>query len=175
MISKTEEQELVNSAIKGNQNAFRYLYQQYVDQLFRFLLQFSENRQEVQDWTQRAFIKAFTRLNTFKMQSRFKTWLFTIAINEMKMDRRSDFEFTEFSESTYPNDSENFISDIEDSENWIKTKTALKQLQPLKRIVFLLHVAEGYTHEHISEILSIKEGASRTILHRAKKELQNLI
>ncbi len=175
MISQTEEIQLIKNALKGNQNAFNQLYNHHVDQLFRFLHQFSKNRQEVQDWTQRAFIKAFSKLNSFKLESRFKTWLFTIGLNEMRSDRRSGPEFIEFPETF--SESEFTQPDAEEAEfdNWIIAKDAIRTLTPDKRMILLLHVAEGYSHQEIGEILSIQEGTSRIILHRAKKELRQKV
>lgn len=174
MISKAEEQKLVYRALKGDQNAFQSLYDHHIDLLFRFLNQFSQNRFEVQEWTQRAFIKAFTRLYTFKMNSRFKTWLFTIGLNEMRTDMRTGFEFVELSNIDNTHEFDETPEETE-PENWNKAKEAIRELSPEKRMVLLLHIAEGYSHQEIGEILSIKEGTSRIILHRAKKELKTKI
>ena len=174
-MSIKEEKKLILQALKGDQDAFKSLYDHHVDQLFRFLNQFSDNRHEVQDWIQRAFIKAFTRLNTFKMQSRFKTWLFTIGLNEMRIDKRSGFEFIELSENDRTVDSSQLRFEGEEFENWHKAKEVIKALAPDKRIILLLHVAEGYSHQEIAKILSITEGTSRIILHRAKKEIKTKV
>lgn len=170
MLSETVEIQLINRAIAGDQSAFKKLYEHHADALFQFLHQFSNDRSMVQDWTQRAFIKAFNKLNSFKMDSRFKTWLFAIGINEMRTDKRATIKFVELPED--------FIeTEIEENETeplrWFKAKKAIRELPPQKKIILLLHVAEGYTHRDIGETLSIKEGTSRIILHRVKEELRN--
>ncbi|MBO6525169.1 MAG: RNA polymerase sigma factor [Balneolaceae bacterium] len=165
MISETEEIQLINRAMKGSQSAFHQLYDLHLDSLFRFLTQFTQDRDQVQEWTQRAFVKAFLKLTTFEFKSRFKTWLFTIGLNEMRTDMRSRFKFVELDEAPEQ------IEEESESEQWEMVKEAIKDLSPDKKIILLLHIAEGYSHKEIAEMLSIKEGTSRIILHRTKKEL----
>lgn len=168
MLSGTEEIQIIISAVKGNQKSFNLLYKEHVDSLFRFLNQFSTDRELVKDWTQRTFIKAFDKLESFKRESRFKTWLFKIGLNEMRSDLRSKIYFEEIpeSETISLEDPEPF------SETWGNAREVIRRLSPDKRMILLLHVAEGYSHKEIAEMLAIKEGTSRIMLHRAKEELR---
>ena len=172
MLSGTEEIQLIQRALAGDQQAFEMLYETHLDELFAFLNQFSEDREQVKDWSQRAFIKAFKKLGHFKGNSRFKTWLFTIGLNEMRTDMRTKIRFVEY-DSSY--ESESFSDDEEESELWIQAKKAIRKLTPLKKMVVLLHVAEDYSHREIGEMLSINESHSRIILHRAKEELKSMV
>ena len=86
--SQAAEATLVGRARGGDQKAFRSLYDAHVSPLFRFLSQFSFDREETREWVQRAFINAFGRLDQFDGRSTFSTWLFTIGLNEMRSDRR---------------------------------------------------------------------------------------
>ena len=171
MLSGTEEIKLINQAINGDQNAYRILYDHHIDGLFAFLNQFSKDRDLVRDWTQRAFIKAFNKLSTFKFNARFKSWLFTIGLNEMRSDMRVPIKFVEL------NDNELDHADEEDIDPvlWELAKEAIRDLDPKKKMILLLHVAEGYSHSEIAEMLSIKEGTSRIILHRTKEELRKQV
>src|SRR3989339_983360 len=83
-----EEINLVKRIKSGDHNAFKELYKNNVSPLFMFMKQFSIDNAKVEDWVQRAFIKAYENINRFDGISLFKTWLFKIAINEMKMDFR---------------------------------------------------------------------------------------
>jgi RNA polymerase sigma-70 factor (ECF subfamily) len=171
LISGTEEIQLIRKALDGNQGAFQKLYEAHVEGLFLFLNQFSKEREQVKDWTQRAFIKAFQKLDSFKKDARFKTWLYTIGMNEMRTDMRSKIRFVELDDQLreVPED------DVTESELWSTARNAIQNLPPEKKMVVLLHIAEGYSHREIGEMLSIKEGHSRIILHRAKEELRNMV
>ena len=172
MLSGTDEIKLISQAVSGDQSAFKTLYDHHVDALFSFLKQFSGDRELVKDWTQRAFIKAFDKLDSFKQQSRFKTWLFTIGMNEMRTDMRSRIRFVELPESELRDVTE---EPENDPELWKAAKHAIRSLPPEKKMVLLLHIAEGYSHKEIGEMLSIKEGTCRIILHRAKEELKKRV
>jgi RNA polymerase sigma-70 factor (ECF subfamily) len=122
----------------------------------------------VEDVVQRAFIKAFTKLESFNENARFSTWLFAIAINELRTDQRSrSLVFIDPTE-LYEIKEEPAI-DFE----WHDTmKTLLKDIEPIKRAVFLLYEVEGYSHNEIGSILGITENLSRTLLCRTKNILR---
>ncbi|MFA4924051.1 MAG: sigma-70 family RNA polymerase sigma factor [Ignavibacteriaceae bacterium] len=165
-----EEINLVKRIKSGDQNAFKELYKTNITPLFMFMKQFSIDNAKVEDWVQRAFIKAYENINQFDGISLFKTWLFKIAINEMKMDFRKTNanKNISFDEVEIP-------SEMEDSDlQWeLVMKDWLMQLNETKRMVFILYEIEGYSHAEISEMLNINESASRTILTRTKVWLRN--
>ena len=168
------ESALVAKGKIGNQRAFKLLFENNVDKLYRFLNQFSKNTDEVEDWVQRAFIKAFLNIDKFKGKSKFSTWLIRIGINEMKTDYRKANLFS----STEGENDENplHLYSQEPAFEWeYDMKIYLDELEDTKRAIFILYEVEGYSHQEISEILEISESSSRTNLHRAKKKLQSFL
>ena len=164
-----DESVWIAKAKEGSEKAFRRLYTDHVSPLYRFLKQFSTRDEEVEEWVQRAFMKAFEHLGTFDGRSRFSTWLFTLGINEMKMDRRRA-KLVSF----IPLDDEaDSGEDAPDAFEWKHTMKAwMVQLDDTKRAVFILYEVEGYTHAEIGAMLGIAESSSRTLLSRAKRYLQ---
>ena len=165
-----EDPHLLVQAQEGDQRAYQKLYERHLSPLYRFLKQFSNDTDEVEDWTQRAFIKAFENLGRFDGQAKFSTWLFRIAINEMKMDhRRSGIVRFE----RLDDEGELGAADEEEHFVWNQTmRTWLNQLDESKRAVFLLYEVEGYSHAEIASMLQIGESSSRTILTRTKQLLR---
>lgn len=165
-----DESVWITKAREGNEKAFRRLYVDHVSPLYRFLKQFSTREDEVEEWIQRAFIKAFDRLETFDGRSRFSTWLFTLAINEMKMDRRRAqvIPFVPLDEEPESGEEE-----PEEFEWNHMMKEWMGGLDDTKRSVFVLYEVEGYSHAEIGTMLGIAESSSRTLLSRAKKYLQD--
>lgn len=165
----TDESSLVHRARQGEQRAFRLLYEAHVDPLYRFLKQFSGDHHEVEEWVQRAFIKAFRRLASFEERSRFSTWIFTIGLNEMRSDRRRRtvlaFEPLDHAPIVEETGTDQFQWD-DLMREW------LSELSDLKRAVFLLFEIEGYSHSEIAEMLGIREATSRTVLTRTKHWLR---
>lgn len=164
------EKVLVQKVINGNTRAYKKLFDLNADKLFRYLTQFSGDLDQVDDWVQRAFIIAFDKIHTFQFKSKFSTWLFTIAINEMRTDFRKlkKRTFTELDDSEALNIYEENLE-----IDWkYEMKVLLNRLDELKKSIFILYEVEGYSHSEISEILDISEASSRTNLFRAKKILK---
>lgn len=161
------EIQLINKIKKGNQKAFKSIYEMNAPKLFRFLKQFSSDEFQIDDWIQRAFIKAYENINSFEGNSKFSTWLFTIAINEMRSDFRKEnkYSFTglDLVESTHSSETN------EDFEWSYDMKKLMNEIDANKRAIFILYEVEGYSH---SEMLQISEVASRTNLFGAKKILR---
>lgn len=165
----TEDDRLIELALDGSQAAYRMLYDRYVDELFRFMLQFKQSRAEVADLVQQAFIKCFSKLQQFQRKSSFKTWLFGIAIRELQMELRKwkDKEFESLDEDQ--------ISVLPGDVDEMNTRVYINKLDEPKRMVFLLFEVEGYAHKEIAGLLEIQESYSRTLLTRAKMELKKYL
>ena len=123
----------------------------------------------VADWTQQAFAKAFKNLSRFEHRANFKTWLFSIAINEMKMSNRKWKNWLNVAGDSVeiPDRAES-----RDLDQWITIQDEIEKLDDQKKMVFLLYEVEGYSHKEIGEMLEIKESTSRTILTRTKAKLR---
>jgi len=165
-----EETVWITKAKEGNQHAFRELYATHADPLYRFLRQFSSDSDQVEEWVQRAFIKAFLHIGSFEGKSRFSSWLFRLGLNEMKMDvRRTQivaFTPTEEEQEESDHGAERF--------EWKQLmKMWMDELDETKRGVFILYEVEGYSHAEIASLLGIAESSSRTLLMRAKRYLQD--
>lgn len=121
-----------------------------------------------EEWTQRAFIKAFKRIDQFNGKSAFKTWLFKIGLNEMRSDLRSKWQFEEYDAQLHT-EKEEVETPIDD---WMSARIAINALPSDQRMIFLLYEIEGYPHKEIADMLGISESYSRVILTRAKKDLK---
>jgi RNA polymerase sigma-70 factor (ECF subfamily) len=75
------EEEILKQAIAGDINAFQTLFAGFQDQLRSFLYRLLTDRRDVDDLTHDTFIKAFSKISTFKGDSSLKTWVFTIGTN----------------------------------------------------------------------------------------------
>ncbi|MCU0452507.1 MAG: RNA polymerase sigma factor [Bacteroidetes bacterium] len=166
-----DEPRWVERSRTGDHTAFRSLYEHHVAGLYRFLAQFSGSSSDIEEWVQRAFVKAYQHLREFDGRSSFATWLFRIGINEMRTDLRRRkilaFEPVEQASSVVGDDESERLP-------WSETlREALDRLDDLKRSVFILYEVEGFSHREIAGMLSIEESHSRTILARTKSLLRS--
>jgi RNA polymerase sigma-70 factor (ECF subfamily) len=162
-----DESVWIQKARQGDRRAYRHLYERHASALFRFLHRFSSNRTDVEEWVQRAFIKAFTQLDTFDERARFSSWLFRIGINEMKSDARRVGTILTTEPESLPG-----VAGEDDIEWNATMQTFLDELTESQRMVFVLTEVEGYTHAEIAGMLGFTEGTSRSLLSRAKQHLR---
>lgn len=76
-----EREDILQSAISGDINAFQMLFAEFQNQLKSYLYRLLADRNDVDDLTHDTFIKAFTKISTFKQDASLKTWVFKIATN----------------------------------------------------------------------------------------------
>lgn len=128
---------------------------------------------EAEDAMQEAFIKAFEKLHQFTGEVSFGAWLKRIVINKcIDKLKAKKLELVAINE--------HLLGTVEDEDNWgvedgigiEEVKKTLEQLAEKYRYPLMLYLIEGYDHEEIAEILNISQVASRTLVHRGKKKLQ---
>src|SRR5580765_388048 len=79
--SKSDDIILIEEALKGNQSAYEKLMKKYYQLIYNLVYRMITKKEDVEDLTQEAFIKAFNSLENFDKQFAFSTWLFKIATN----------------------------------------------------------------------------------------------
>lgn len=166
----TDDTALIGRAARGEERAFRELYDRHVEGLYRFLRQYSEDGTQVEEWVQRSFIRAFGAIGTFRGSARFSTWLLTIGLNEMRSDARRPALVTFDSAEL---DAYDGRDEGPDDFLFVEAmRRSIRRLDDAKRTVFLLYEVEGYAHAEIATMLGITEGTSRALLSRAKQRLR---
>ncbi len=137
---------------------------------FRFL----KNTYEAEEAMHEGFINAFLKLHQFTGEVTFGAWLKRIVINK-------SLDMIKAKKATLIALNEEVIGKVdEDTENWEvhdqvtvdHIKKEIEELPEKYRYPLMLFLVEGYDHQEISEILEITEVASRTLVHRGKKKLQ---
>ncbi len=167
-------QNLIEDSKRGSDRARYELYQLYSKAMFNVCYRFMNNREDAEDMLQEVFLQAFTKLDHFRFESGFGTWLKTIAIrtciNAIKK-RKLDLVYCE---EIYDQDtSEELANDVELTVD--KVLKAMEELPEGGRIVFSLYLLEGYDHGEISQILGITESTSKSQFMRAKRRVQDIL
>ncbi len=124
---------------------------------------------DAEDAVQEAFLKVHRGAPGFRGGSSLSTWAYRILVNSchdmMRRGRRRP-------ETPLPPDDELPRAGREDHPLRVAIERAVARLDPRERAVFLLCEVEGFSHREAAEILDVREGASRTLLFRAKRRLQ---
>lgn len=166
---------LVRRAQRGDVDAFEGLYRQNVGRIHALCLRMTGDPVSAEELTQSVWVRAWQRLDTFRGDSAFSTWIHRLAVNVVLSERRSEarrrarIEFTDMD------------ADLDrgtppaPTETRIALERAVAQLPEGARKVFVLHDVEGYRHADIAEKLGTAVGTVKSQLHRARKLLREAL
>ena len=165
----TDEAGLIERAKRSDSQAFEALYRMHIGQVYGLCLRMTGNVSEAEDCAQDAFIQAWNKLDRFRGDSAFSTWLHRIAVNAVlgrmrKSKREHDRIQVAAEESPVP-------ASIGDSGSLRDLSDAVDKLPEGARHVFVLYAVYGYTHEEAGKMLGIAVGTSKAQLHRARRLL----
>ena len=172
--SPDREFELIRQAAAGNSHAFRELYNNNVKRVYAVCLRACQDRDTADELTQEVFVKAWEKLSSFHFESKFSSWLHSIAVNQFLMMKRSEKRFTErVGELTEILTRENPQAKVKQGyDSRIDIEQALEKLPQQARMAFVLHDIQGYKHHEISKMMDIEVGTSKADLHRARRMLR---
>jgi RNA polymerase sigma-70 factor (ECF subfamily) len=164
--------EWVERARTGDQVAFRALYDANVDRIYRLAYRMAGDDALARDFTQDAFLRAWQRLDQFRGDAAFSTWLHAIAVSvALNGLRRAD----RHRKRERPlEDAAQLGPGRARVEPDVRTRLeeAVDDLPEMYRTVFLMHDLEGYSHAEIAQTLDVAEGTSKARLHRARAKLR---
>lgn len=168
------EQEIIQGCIENKASAQEKLYNLYSRRMMAICLRYTRSRAEAEDIFHEAYIKVFRNIHTWQGGS-FEGWMRRIfvntAINHFHQNRKYlDHVDTSYAESMLSS-SENVISQLSNQE----LLEIIERLPDGYKLIFNLHVVEGYNHSEIAEMLNIAEGSSKSQLSKAKAYLKKLI
>ncbi len=166
-------QDVIDRCRKGDSKAQFELYKLYYKSMYAVCLRMVGNAIEAEDAMQEAFLKAFTKIDTYEGKVSFGAWLKKIVINR-SLDhlKKRKVKFEELNEKIPDEDPVRIeISEIQMEQ----LKKAIQQLPDGYRVVLSLYLIEGYDHEEISQILGITNVSSRSQYLRAKLKLRQMI
>ena len=165
--------ERIRRAQSGDVGAFELLYREHSPRLYALCLRLKAgDRADATELLQDVFVKAWRRLDTFRGDSAFVSWLHRLAVNTMLENARSDQRRT--ARVLPMEDTSRLTSAARASgvESKMDMESAIASLPKGARLAFVLHDVEGYQHQEIAEQLSVTVGTVKSQLHRARRLLR---
>jgi RNA polymerase sigma factor (sigma-70 family) len=168
------EQEIIKGCIKKKPASQRLLFDQYAGKMMALCLRYARDQQEAQDFLQLGFIKIFDYVHQYKGAGSFEGWMrrvfVSIATRELSK-RKMHFDDISDIDTGIPFEAPGVVSKMSEEE----IHQLIRKLPDGYRVVFNMHVIEGYSHDEIAAMLNIQPATSRTQLLKARKMLQGLI
>jgi len=178
MNSGPTDTEIIERTLAGDTQVFSELVKRYQNFVFTITLRYTPNREDAEEIAQDAFIKAYKSLGSFRGESKFSTWLFTITttsclsfLRKKKPDIRSL-------------DNEKVMAVVENTDsgfsaNQMETKSrvtmvneAIQLLSPDDANILTLFYKGEQSLEEISVVMGIEANAVKVRLHRARARLK---
>ena len=166
----------VAHAAAGDRGAFERVYRRHVDRVYSLCVRMCGDRSRAEELTQDVFVRAWEKLELFKGDSQFSTWLHRLAVNVVLNARKTDGRRdARLEDDTDGGTIERLAALPHAPGDRMDLDAAIAKLPPGARRVFTLHDVEGYKHEEIAEQLGVTTGATKAQLHRARMLLRQAL
>lgn len=183
------ENKLIEKAKNGDQDAFGQLIYQYEQKIYAIAFKVFKNETDAYDVAQEICIKLYQKLDQFRFESAFSTWLYRIATNtaidEYRKQKRKQTHESSYDE---PIESENEtlavqIKDTSDTpeEAFLRKEKvkyvweALNELSEDHKEIIILKDIEQKSYDEISHELHISIGTVKSRLARARGSLKKVL
>lgn len=173
-VTGVEEQALIARAQDGDHAAYESLYRLNRDRVYGLLWRMSGGQHALaEDLLQEAFVRAWQKLDSFRGDSRFGTWLHRLAVNVALSDRRTRLRQAgkEVAMDEYVDRTAVGSEDVQAGRQR-DLERSIAKLPERARTVLVLYDIEGYQHAEIAEMTGMAVGSSKAQLHRARKLLR---
>lgn len=183
LTSGISEQEAIDRAQRGDAECFEALYGLHKRRVYPLCLRMTGNTADAEDLTQEAFLQLYRKIDTFRSESAFSTWLhrltMKVVLMHLRKKRLSEVSLEETLESQQQDGPKR---DIGTRDNLLAgcidrviLERSIAKLAPGYRIVFALHDIEGYEHKEIAGMMRRSIGNSKSQLHKARIKLRTLL
>ena len=176
------ETDLIRRAQADDANAFCSLAERYARRIYLLAFHYCRNAQDAEDLSQEVWLKAYQALGGFRSDSSFYTWLRRITINSFLNHQRA---------STFRRQGQTSVAELIDagSESLLESHTtspetiynkvlfesvmsALADLTPTQRLMFLLRHYEGMSYDEIAGTMNVSPGTVKKAVSRAIAKLR---
>jgi RNA polymerase sigma-70 factor (ECF subfamily) len=170
--AKAEGRDAILAA-EGDSRAFERLYRDHVGRVHSLALRMA-GPEWAEDLTQEIFVRAWSKLDTFRGDSAFGTWLHRLAVN-LILSRRETLRKRAQRTVQGAGLLERMASRSPSPGLTVDFEAGIQRVPEGARQVFVLYEIEGYSHQEIAEAMGISIGTSKSQLHRARMILRNYL
>lgn len=180
---KIKESEVIKRILHGEKELYEILVRRNNQKLYRIIRSYLKDEAEIEDIMQDSYLKAFTKLYQFKLESTFSTWLIRIGINESLARLKEKGKLYHLNEQS-DNLKSNTILEIPDgkqlnpqdkmirSEAKQLLENAIDSLDIKYKTVYIMKEVEDMSLKEISIALDLTVANVKVRLHRSKAVLK---
>ncbi len=168
----------IQRILDGDSEAYRFLISKYKDMAYSIAMSIIKNEYDAEEVLQIAFVNAFNNLNSFRLNSKFSTWLNKIVINEsFKKLKKRKAEIIDFKDNPpdYSIENLNPVFKLEEDDQKFYINEALKQLPAKECLILRLFYLEQNSIEEVREITGWSVSDIKVTLYRARIRLKQVL
>jgi RNA polymerase sigma-70 factor (ECF subfamily) len=157
---------------------FSHLLKRHQQKVYYQIKRMLNNHMDADDVAQQVWIKVWNKLDGFKMESEFSTWLFRIAYNETLnfiKKQQKQAGFNESSENINYEGASTGTDHPKSTTIQIALEHAINQLPEKQRFVFMLRYFEEMNYEKIATITGTTVGGAKANYHQALKKMEEIL
>lgn len=158
------ELKLIHKAKRGDIKAFSELYAQLYQELYKFALYTMKHSQDAEDVVSETVIAAYENIKKLKKEESFRSWIFTILMNQCKKHFKQNSETEELKD-------EITAEEVSQEENYDLLQ-AFQMLDGEERMILSCSILEGYSSEEIGYMLAMNPATVRSKKSRALEKLR---
>lgn len=177
--AQLNETQVIDETLAGDSGAFGQLVEHYQDRLYNSVVHLMGSAEDARDVVQDAFVQAFVKLDSFKRNSAFFTWLYRIAFNLAISHKRRKRPTTSIEQAREAAGAEPVDGGLgpdgyaEQQDRAVQVRVALDALSEEHRKILVLREMEDCSYDEIAEVLDLPVGTVRSRLHRARLQLKD--
>ena len=170
-----DEQRLIVRILEGHAEDYGYFLERYGGEVFAIVSRLVPNREDAEELTQDAFVRAYSRLDSFIGRSSFSTWVcriaYTVAVSWLRKKR---IRYLSIDDHPHASDAE--VDEVLDDESRLEDlREAISLLRPDEQMLLELFYFESRPLADIAYILDVEPGTIATRLHRIRRKLYSLM
>jgi RNA polymerase sigma-70 factor (ECF subfamily) len=174
MYTQLSDEDIMLAIIRHHdEKAFAILYQRYGSRMYRYFYRMlRQNAAQAADFTQDLFIKIIEKNHYFDPSRRFKTWIYTLALNMCRNEYRKKHPVWTALPEEKPVSETIALPDRIDQEQFnLELRQALNKLSEQHRQCFILRYQEELSIAEIADIMNCPDGTIKSRLHHALRQL----
>ena len=170
------DEELVRLYVETQRNTyFERLYERYCDKVYRKCLSFTKDPARAEDMTHDIFLKLVVKLSSFREQSKFSTWLYSITYNhctdQLRHHNQRHEVYMDDNWERLDVESDDGLADLAEMEA-VQLGRALQQLAPDEQTLLLMKYQDDISIRDIATISGLTESAVKMRLKRSRDKLR---
>ena len=166
------ENDWIAAAKQGDQQAFQQLYLRYYRRMYSLCWRMLADKDSAEDVCQEVFVQLWQKITHFRGESKFSTWLHSVATNIVLGHLRKQKNWLQKVFSIEDKGLEEATVEMAELPELDKH---IMRLPERARLVFVLFAVEGYRHEEIANMLGMAVGSSKSQYHRARNLLKEWV